>query len=137
MKEVRIQINAEQETDGEVDKMEFITEAEMFQDGEWTCYRYEETEIMGMAGTITTLKVKEGMIQMIREGELLTQMDFEAGKTSRSNYQTQFGELSLQIDTMSLSYSLDPEGHGKVEIAYKLSIDGTLQSINKLDMAIH
>ncbi|BES66692.1 hypothetical protein SANA_31310 [Gottschalkiaceae bacterium SANA] len=137
MEEVRIQINAEQETDGEVDKMEFNTEAVMFQDGEWTCYRYEETEVMGMAGTITTLKVKEGKIQMIREGELLTQMDFEAGKTSRSNYQTPFGELSLQIDTMSLSYSLDPEGHGKVEIAYKLSIDGTLQSINKLDMAIH
>jgi uncharacterized beta-barrel protein YwiB (DUF1934 family) len=137
MEDVRIQINAEQETDGEVDKMEFNTEAVMFQDGEWTCYRYEETEVMGMAGTITTLKVKEGKIQMIREGELLTQMDFEAGKTSRSNYQTPFGELSLQIDTISLSYSLDPEGYGKVEIAYKLSIDGTLQSINKLDMAIH
>jgi len=137
MEDVRIQINAEQETDGEVDKMEFNTEAVMFQDGEWTCYRYEETEVMGMAGTITTLKVKEGKIQMIREGELLTQMDFEAGKTSRSNYQTPFGELSLQIDTISLSYSLDPEGYGKVEIAYKLSIDGTLQSINNLDMAIH
>ena len=137
MEDVRIQINAEQETDGEVDKMEFNTEAVMFQDGEWTCYRYEETEVMGMAGTITTLKVKEGKIQMIREGELLTQMVFEAGKTSRSNYQTPFGELSLQIDTISLSYSLDPEGYGKVEIAYKLSIDGTLQSINKLDMAIH
>ena len=137
MEDVRIQINAEQETDGEVDKMEFNTEAVMFQDGEWTCYRYEETEVMGMAGAITTLKVKEGKIQMIREGELLTQMDIEAGKTSRSNYQTPFGELSLQIDTISLSYSLDPEGYGKVEIAYKLSIDGTLQSINKLDMAIH
>lgn len=137
MKEVRIQINAQQETDGEVDEMEFNTEAEMFQDGEWTCYRYEETEMMGMAGTTTTLKVKEGKIQMIREGELLTQMDFETGKTYRSSYQTTFGELSLQIDTLSLSYSLDPNGYGKVEIAYKLFIDGTLQSVNRLNMAIH
>ncbi len=137
MKEVRIKINAQQETDGEVDEMELITEAEMFHDGEWTCYRYEETEIMGMAGTTTTLKVKEGKIQMIREGELLTQMDFETGKTYRSSYQTAFGELSLQIDTLSLSYSLDPNGYGKVEISYKLSIDGTLQSVNRLNMAIH
>ena len=65
MKEVRIQIKAKQEVDGEVDEMEFMTLADMFTDGEWICYRYDETELMGMAGSKTTVRVKEGAIQMI------------------------------------------------------------------------
>lgn len=137
MKEVRILIKAKQEVDGEIDEMEFMTEAEMFTDGEWTCYRYDESELMGMAGSRTTVRVKEGVIQMIREGELLTQMEFEVGKSYLTNYVTPYGEMNLQIDTLDMSYSLDPEGMGKIEIAYKLSIDGNLQSVNRLNMAIH
>jgi uncharacterized beta-barrel protein YwiB (DUF1934 family) len=137
VKEVRIQIKAKQEVDGEVDEMEFMTVADMFTDGEWTCYKYDESEMMGMAGSTTTVRVKEGTIQMIREGEMLTQMEFEVGKTYLSAYQTPYGEMSLQIDTLDLFYSLDPDGLGKIEIAYRLSIDGNLQSVNRLNMAIH
>ncbi len=137
MKEVRIQIKAKQEVDGEVDEMEFITEAEMFTEGEWTCYRYDESELMGMAGSRTTVRVKEGTIQMIREGELLTQMEFEIGKSYLTSYITPYGEMNLQIDTLDLFYSLDTEGLGNIKIAYRLSIDGNLQSMNRLSMAIH
>lgn len=82
---------------------------------------YEETEISGMKGTTTTLKIDEEKFTLIRTGTTNTEMKFKKYVRDLTLYNTPHGALDLTVDTKELKMEVDNNG-GDVFIDYDMII---------------
>ncbi len=95
---------------------------------------YKETELSGMEGTTTTLKIKQDKFSLIRIGSTSTRMDFDENKKNVSMYKTPYGTIDLGIETNSLNVNVDEQG-GNVLINYKISTVG--QALKNTELKIN
>jgi len=107
------------EDDG--DAIEVVTPGEFYKKD--NCYYavYEETEISGMEGTTTTLKIEEEDFTLIRTGTTNTEMKFKKYARDLTLYNTPHGALDLTVDTRELKMNVDNTG-GDVFIDYDMII---------------
>lgn len=98
---------------------------------------YEETEISGMEGTTTTLKIDENnRVYIKRYGNTDSQMIFEEGKRHTSDYRTLYGDFKMEVLTSRLDVQIDSRAlRGTVKIRYDLSISGLVESQNQLSIS--
>ncbi|MGV8980020.1 DUF1934 domain-containing protein [Clostridium sp.] len=110
---------ADGEDDG--DAIEVVTPGEFYKKD--NCYYavYEETEISGMKGTTTTLKIDAEHFTLIRTGTTNTEMKFEKYGRDLTLYNTPHGALDLTVDTRELKMNVDNNG-GDVFIDYDMII---------------
>lgn len=113
------QIN--EENDDEM--VEVVTPGNFFKKEEKYYAVYEETEISGMKGTTTTLKIEDNKLSLIRIGSTSTKMEFHEKEENVSMYTTPFGTLQLKIKTSDLDMDVDDDG-GDITVNYDLSIVG-------------
>lgn len=140
MKETMVKILASQYNDavGE-DTMEFITEAKLYEKNGALYVIYEESDISGIPGCRTRLKVKDGKVQMKRFGEgagIGNEIKFEKGKRYTGYYATPMGPVELEVLTNNLESSLKAEGTGELDIDYSISLKGLLEGRNKLNITL-
>lgn len=96
---------------------------------------YEETEISGMDGTKTTLKIFKEHIELIREGTTNALMKFKKDEDNVSLYSTPYGILELKTKTLSLNIDVDENG-GKIFVEYEISVQGDTPYKTKLEIEI-
>ena len=89
-------------------------------DGSW--FTYEESELTGMEGTLTTFKMEDGLVTLTREGSVNTQMLFQKGRRHVFLYDTPFGAMTMGVDTQRLTTHADEHG-GQMDIIYAVDID--------------
>ncbi len=121
------------------DSMEFITEAKLYEKNGALYVIYEESDISGIPGCRTRLKVKDGKVQMMRFGEgagIRNEIKFEKGKRCTSYDATPMGPIELEVLTNNLETSLTPEGKGELDIDYSISLKGLLEGRNKLNITL-
>lgn len=97
---------------------------------------YKETEISGMQGTDTKLRIGENYVVLEREGSTSTKMHFEKNKPTVSLYNTPYGMLELSIDTKNLEIDVKEDG-GKVTIEYEMQVAGQPAIKTKLKLDIN
>ncbi|MGH4051901.1 MAG: DUF1934 domain-containing protein [Clostridium sp.] len=114
------------EDDG--DEIEVVTPGEFYKKDNSYYAVYEETEISGMKGTTTTLKIDEEKFTLIRTGTTNTQMNFKKHIRDLTLYSTPHGALDLTVDTRELKMNIDNNG-GEVFIDYDMII-GNQQSLS-------
>ncbi|MCB6994635.1 DUF1934 domain-containing protein [bacterium 210820-DFI.6.37] len=140
MKNIMMKIIGTQVTaDLEEDQMEFITEGKLYQKGDALYLIYDETEISGMPGCRTRLKLKNGTVKMKRIGENVgidTEIEFEQGKRYNGYYDTPFGAIEMEVLTNHIENSLTPEGTGTVDIDYHISLKGLVEGRNRLNIQL-
>ena len=98
---VIISIKGMQSLDGaENETVELVTEGTLIRDGdgEYTI-SYQESEVTGMEGTLTTFQIERGRVTLLRIGEFNSQMVFEQGRRHLSMYDTPYGALSVGVNT--------------------------------------
>lgn len=133
LKIVSIQINRS----GEDEQAEFITEGKYYQKNNAAYLVYQETEVLGVDGSVTTLKIRGDTVRMKRYGSTSTEMCFEKGKRVTGEYETPFGNMPMELLTNHIVNRLDQEtGKGYISIDYDLSIRGLTGSHNRLDVEI-
>ena len=117
---------SDSEEDG--DAIEVVTPGEFYKKD--NCYYavYEETEISGMKGTTTTLKIDAEKFTLIRTGTTNTEMNFKKYVRDLTLYNTPHGALDLTVDTRQLKMDIDNNG-GEVFIDYDMII-GNQQSLS-------
>lgn len=140
MKEIMIRIKGQQANDetGE-DSMEFVTEAKLYKRGEAIYLIYEESELSGIPGCKTRLKLKDGKVQMKRFGEGAgagSEINFEPGKRYTGLYETPFGAIEMEVLTNKLENTLSEQGDGYIDIDYSISLKGLLEGRNKLNITL-
>ena len=130
MKKAIISIKAIQVHDmAEPDRIEMETEGEFGAEGSAILFRYQESEITGLAGTLTTFRVEGDTVSLTREGTVTAQMVFCKGKKHYFAYETPYGTFTMGIDTLNLQADLSENG-GDLELQYLMDLDNNILSRN-------
>ena len=106
-KDVLITLVGTQNNDGEKDKIELITEGSMYKKGDAYYITYKESELTGMDGTTTTVKVQDKKVTILRFGTNNTQLIFEKGKHHVCCYDTMYGAISVGVWAQNVKIDLD------------------------------
>ncbi len=137
MKNVMLKIEGTQQSfDGEANSIELVTEGKLYQKENALYLVYQESEISGMEGCTTTLKVVKDKISMRRFGTAHSEIVFEKGKRFSTRYQTPYGDFDMEIITMEMESSISDLNKGDINIEYNVSLRGMMESQNTLNIRI-
>lgn len=123
-------ISRQIDSEDEDDVIEVVTPGKFYKEDNSYYAVYEETEISGMKGTITTLKIDEENFTLIRTGTTNTEMKFKKHARDLTLYNTPHGGLDLTVDTKDLKMNIDGNG-GDVFIDYDMII-GNQQTLSTI-----
>ena len=123
------------QSDNEDEKVEVVTPGSFSKKGDDFYAIYDETEISGMEGTTTTLKIADNKFSIIRMGSTNAEMEFQKSKSNVSLYDTPYGTLEVNINTRDLNINVDENG-GEVYVRYNLSISGMKAQSTTLNIKI-
>ena len=112
---VIISIKGTQEGENGPDELELVTAGQLVRDerGGFTV-SYQETELTGLEGTTTVVRIDGPRVTLLREGTVNSQMVFEEGRKHLSMYETPYGSLSIGVDTHRVKSTVG-EGGGDLE----------------------
>lgn len=137
MKNIMLKIQGKQmPSGGQEDIIELITEGKYYDKDNAQYIVYEESEISGMEGCTTTLKIQSNKITMKRFGNATSELVFEKGKRHTSNYSTPYGNFKMEILTKELKCSIDENIKGNILIKYSISLQGLAEGNNELNIEI-
>ena len=109
--------------ESEPEIIELVTEGKLEDRGEeGIVLSYQESEVTGLEGTLTTIQVEPRRVTLMRMGSVNSQMVFEEGRRHQSMYNTPYGALEIGLHTRKIRTSLDSRG-GDVTIYYALEIE--------------
>lgn len=140
MRDITLKIIGKQCYDGkEEEQMEFITDGQLYVRDDSVYMIYDESEVSGMTGCKTTLKVKGDSVKMRRIGEIgfNTELYFEKGKRFSSTYDTPYGPMDIEVLTSRVENNLNMEElKGNIDIEYNVSLEGMAEGKNRLTIDI-
>lgn len=96
---------------------------------------YRESELSGMEGTTTLLKVFADHFAVVRMGAVEHKQEFYLGEKSHSTYITPFGAMKMCAFTRRMELAVTC-GTGCLSAEYELEINGRWQSSNTLSVTI-
>ena len=115
--------------DQEPEVIELVTEGTMeYRDGGWDLC-YEESELTGLQGVTTTFRVEEGKVTLTRTGNLHSQMVFQLGVVHESLYRIEFGALMLSVMASHVTWDIDPQRGGTIDLTYAIEIEQTAAGV--------
>lgn len=138
MNKVMLRIDAKQEgRQGEENVMELVTNGQSYSKDGITYLVYEESELSGMEGCVTTLMVEEGVVTLKRHGAASHELRFEQGKKFKGLYETPMGLFDMEILTDLIKNKLNSDAtEGSLEIEYEISLRGLMEARNKMNIEI-
>ena len=104
------------------DVVELVTEGRLAREGESYTLSYQESEITGLGGTLTTIQVEGEQVTLMRVGEYNSQMVFQEGRRHLSMYNTPYGAMTIGVNTRHLLAQLTDQG-GDIEVDYAIEVD--------------
>ena len=134
------------EEDGEIDLSELRLEPETIEirtEGKMTVTEgrvdisYDETEMSGMKGSLTSvsfLEADSGIVTMQREGAVSTALVFEAGKRHHCLYKTPFMPFQVCVHTLRVDNKLLTDGY--LDLDYIVEIRGAKAERTKFRMEL-
>ena len=136
-KSVIISIKGKQSyEDVEDETIELVTEGLLAKEGEGEyTLSYQESELTGLEGTLTTFQIENGRITLMRIGEVNSQMVFEEGRRHLSMYNPPYGALAVGVNTRRMRTTLGDDG-GNIEIDYAIEIDHAVAGRNLFEINV-
>jgi uncharacterized beta-barrel protein YwiB (DUF1934 family) len=104
--------------------IELVTEGTLEQTDTGWIIAYEESDLTGMQGVMTTFQLENGKLILTRSGKLNSQMIFQEGVRHESLYQMEFGALMLCVCARKIRTELTADG-GTVDLSYAIEIEQT------------
>ena len=129
-KEVVISIKGIQKYEGALpDVVELVTEGRLAREGDSYTLSYQESELTGLEGTLTTIQVDGGQVTLLRVGEFNSQLVFQEGRRHFSMYNTPYGAMTIGVNTRHLLAQLTDQG-GDIEVDYSVEVDHAMAGRN-------
>ena len=118
------------------DEMELVTSGVLKRDsrGGYTV-SYQESELTGLEGTLTTIHVDGDEVSLMRVGEFNSQMVFREGRRHLSLYNTPYGAMTIGVHTRHLLAELGDQG-GELEVDYSVEVDHTVAGRNVFHISV-
>ena len=122
--------------DAPPDTIELVTEGRLARDGSGSyTLSYQESELTGLEGTLTTFQIEPERITLMRVGEFNSQMVFQEGRRHMSMYNTPYGAMTIGVNTRHLLSELTDRG-GEIEIDYAIEIDHSVAGRNTFQINV-
>ena len=135
-KEVVISIKGIQKYEGALpDVVELVTAGRLVREGSSYTLSYQESELTGLEGTLTTIQVEGEQVTLMRVGEFNSQLVFQEGRRHLSVYNTPYGAMSVGVNTRHLLAELSDRG-GDIEVDYFIEIDHALAGRNVFRISV-
>jgi uncharacterized beta-barrel protein YwiB (DUF1934 family) len=135
-KNVIISLKGTQSMDNQdANVLELVTEGRYYKKGGTYYITYKESEVTGMDGTTTTLKVSDGIVTLMRFGSVNSQFIFQKGQKHVSYYDTTYGAFTIGVFTNDLNINVGDEG-GEIKVDYEIEIDNNKSGDNDFHMLI-
>ena len=135
-RDVIITIASKQNFEGcEPDHIDLITAGRLYRRGGKYYISYEESELTGMKGTRTTLKLEEDQVTMTRTGTHPSQMLFAKNRRHVGLYHTDVGSLTVSTHTSQMVNTIGEDG-GNLAIDYTVEIDSNLAGKHHFEMVV-
>ncbi len=120
---------------GEESRIELVTVGSRHEKDGVSYVTYRESEISGLEGTTTLLKLYPDRMTLVRMGAVEQKQEFVPGLRSDGAYITPYGSLKMAVVTRSLERAA-AGGKDAVMAGYDLEINGRWQSYNTLSVEI-
>ena len=125
-KDVLLSIRSTQRFEGcDEEKIDLITQARFYKRGGKFYISYEESELTGLLGTRTTVKIDGDTVTMMRTGTYPSEMIFGKNQRHVGLYHTEFGAMTISTHTNQLRNTIGEYG-GELEIDYTVEVDQSM-----------
>lgn len=121
--------------DGNKDSIEFTTEGKIGVKNGKTYIYYKESEVSGMDGCLTTIRLEENRLVLKRYGSSSMELEFEVGKNYEDYYRTPYGIFEIKTNTKKLEIEYDGKKEGNIFLEYELQVLGLVNSHNVLQIS--
>ena len=122
-KEVLLTITGTQRIQDEPpETTKLVTEGVMRFEDDAVELSYEETELTGLTGTVTTFRIEGARVILSRSGALESRMVFAVGQEDHSLYDIGYGALMIAVRAERIRSNVNENG-GTLEVAYAISIE--------------
>ena len=129
-KDVIIHIDGRPKYDGmEGDEIQLTTSGRLYRKNGRYYIMYKESELTGMEGSTTTLKIEDERITMMRSGTYPSHMVFEKGKKHIGVFKTEVGSMTVGISARDIKNHINDDG-GSLTIDYSIEVDYMLTGEN-------
>jgi uncharacterized beta-barrel protein YwiB (DUF1934 family) len=115
--------------------LELITEGKYYRKGNNYYITYRESEVTGMAGTTTTLKVCDDVVSLMRFGKVNSQFVFQKGQKHISLYETEYGSFTIGVYANNVDIDINDTG-GEIRVGYQIEVDSHNTGRNDFYMLI-
>lgn len=123
-----IQYNSAME---ELDTIELRTEGAFYKRNGAYYVVYEESELSGLDGTTTKIKIKDGIVEIKRIGTHASTIVFEKGKRFQSSILTPVGNMYMEVMTSVVETDIEEEPVSiNIDCEYLISIKGIFDGKN-------
>ena len=139
MDKVLIKIKAQQEVKGgePEDFMELLTEGKHYNKNGVVYLVYEETELSGIPGCVTSLKLDGETLSLRRYGIVAQELRFQKGQRWLGMYETPLGTMDREITTNDLVADLRYGGAvGSITVDYNINLKGLVEAHNILNIRV-
>jgi len=136
-KSIMLHIKSSQaDNQGAIDNMEFYTEGKYYEKKDNTYISYEESEISGLNGTTTILRLGKEEAVLMRSGALSSRMTFRLGMETKNEYKTEYGLFDMSILTQKLDINICNSLVNSVYLKYRLSINSGEAYTNEMTIRV-
>lgn len=115
-------------SDQEPETVELVTEGVLERTADAWALTYEESELTGLKGVITTFLIEPGKITLTRNGPLSSRMIFQEGVFHESLYQMEFGALMITVCASKVTFAIEEDG-GIIDLTYAIEIEQSAAGI--------
>lgn len=136
-KDVWVSIHSVQQFDGcEPEEINLVTGARLYLRGGKYYISYDETELTGLEGTKTTVKMDGDFVSLIRSGTYPSHMLFQKDRRHVGLYHTPAGaSVTVALHTSNIQNTIGANG-GELLIDYTLEMDNSLMGCHHLEMKV-
>ena len=122
--------------DQEPETVELTTAGHLEPDGDQSYnLSYQESEVTGMEGTLTTFQIEKGRITLLRLGQFNSQMVFEEGRRHLSMYESPYGTLSVGVNTRKMRSDMTSRG-GTISLAYDIEFNHSVAGMTTFEIQV-
>lgn len=96
---------------------------------------YQETETTGFEGCVTTMKVEDGRVTVIRRGPTSSHLVLQKGVRNVGRYDVMGGAMEIGVYTNGLETDLHDDG-GSLKLRYTMDMNSSFLSENELEISV-
>lgn len=105
--------------------MELTTEGRIWEENGTLRFSYQESELTGLEGTLTTFTLEPDCIVLERKGSVSSRMEFRVGQMHKSLYDSKgLGSLLICVGTKEIENHMELSG-GNLKVVYSIEIEDT------------